>query len=262
MSVHTVSPTFEKDMNISGYFQSAKSGGQKTVYFPIIHGEKIVLKIIRGGIDDRFLREMRIYDQFKSSDGIPKIKKITNYGSDTILFEEYIEGNTLSDIITSYVGNSNIIKHLMLQISQIMKPIWEARYVHRDIKPENIIIRPSGNPVIIDFGIARDLDDSSITGAGFQPRSWPFASPEQYEGDKTKISYRTDFFSLGSLSYYLYHNRLPFGSSEAEIAMKFSSKDELFICDAGFTLEPFCKESMRFSPVDRPRFIDDFINLL
>jgi eukaryotic-like serine/threonine-protein kinase len=262
MSVHRLDPNFIRDKNISSFFQTAKNGGQKMVYFPVINGEEIVLKFFPGGKDERFDREMEIYEKFKDHEGIPKIKCVETYGMDLIIFEEYIGGATLVDVLQNYLGASHNIRHLILEIAKIMKPIWEARYVHRDIKPENIIIKPDGKPVIIDFGIARDLGASSITGAGWQPRSWPFASPEQYEGDKDKISYRTDFFSLGVLAFYLFHGTLPFGRNETEISGKFKSKDESFVCRSGFALQNFCEESMRFSPVDRPRFIDDFINLL
>lgn len=92
--------------------------------------------------------------------------------------------------------------------------------------------------------------------------SMMFYSPEQYAGDKDKISYRTDFFSLGALAYYLFYQKLPFGNSEEEVSQKFKSKNEAFDIDDGFKLKNFCSETMKFSPAERPRLINDIINLL
>lgn len=262
MNVHIFSPDFLQYFGISGFFKQERNGGQKRVYFAICNGENVVLKHLHAGLGEREMREMDIYEKFKNMDGLPKILKIETYGSETFVVEEYIEGATLCDITTSYTGKGDLVKKLILDILTIMKPIWEAKYVHRDIKPENIIIRLDDTPVVIDFGIARDLDANSLTAAGWQPKSWGFASPEQYQGEKDKISYRTDFFSLGVLAYYLFHQRLPFGNNEQEISEKFKSKDQNFTPDNDFPLTNFCIEAMKFSPAERPRKIEDLINLL
>ncbi|MBV8251866.1 MAG: protein kinase [Chitinophaga sp.] len=262
MNVQVFTPNFLKHFGISGFYQQEKKGGQKMVYFPICNGEYVVLKHLHSGLGDRETREMEIYEKFKAINGIPKIIKIEQYGNETFIIEEYIEGNTLIDIANQYAGNGDSVKKLIWTIMDIMHPIWEAKYVHRDIKPENIIIRLDGTPVVIDFGIARDLEANSITGAGWQPKSWRFASPEQYQGDKDKISYRTDFFSLGILAYYLFHQYLPFGNNEQEISNKFKSKNESFITHKDFPLTNFCIEALKFSPAERPRKIKDLINLL
>ena len=262
MSVRSINPEFIKHYKIERFFQTEKKGGQKTVFFPIIDGKPIVLKLFASGKDDRFDREMEIYEKFKHLNGIPKIIGTDTYGDDTIVFEEYVEGDTLIDIAAKYAGQGDEINQLLKEVFAIMKPVWEASYVHRDFKPENIIIRKDGKPVIIDFGIARDLTASSITGTGIQPGSWRFASPEQYEGNKDMISYRTDFFSLGALAYFLYHQRLPFGNTPEEIKNRFKAKDEAYAFDPGFPLQNFCTETMKFSPAERPRKIEDLISIL
>jgi serine/threonine protein kinase len=262
MSIHLFHPDFLQHYKISSFFANEVRGGQKNVHFAIIEGEKIVFKLFPGGKDQRFEREMEIYEKFNHLEGIPKVVKIDTYNKDTIVFEKFIEGNPLSEILGNYTRDNGRINGLMKNLFLILKPIWEARFVHRDIKPGNIMITPDGKPVVIDFGIARDLDGSSLTGTGWQPKSWRFASPEQYAGQKDMISYRTDFFSLAVLGYFLFHAKLPFGETEIEIDQKFQSRSEGFVADTDFGLSPFCMEAMRFSPVDRPRDIDELLKLI
>lgn len=262
MSIHTLNQAFLDQFKISGFFQPEKRGGQKVVYFPTIEGESCVLKHFPGGKDDRFDRELEIYEKFKHIAGITKVIKVETYGKDILVFEEFIAGDTLVDIIANYTADAARITQLMKDIIVILDPIWKGRFVHRDIKPENIIIQADGTPIIIDFGIARDLDAVSITGTGWQPKSWRFAAPEQFAGEKDQISYKTDFFSLGLLAYVLYFQKLPFGNTEAEVAARYKTNDQSFLVDAGFTLKNFCEEALKFSPAERPRLIDDLYNLL
>jgi len=258
--------SFDRDFlvhyKIEEFFRPEKKGGQKVVHFPVIDGIKQVMKIYPSGMDERFHLEMDIYKKFKGNPGLPVISKIDEYHGELLVFEEYVEGDTLSDIISSYTGDSNKIRKLILGICDIMAPIWKSKYVHRDLKPENIMIRPDGSPVVLDFGIARDLDGVSITATGLQPGTWKWASPEQYAGKKDMISYRTDFFSLGVVAYYLYHNNMPFGDKIDAIDVKFKSGDETYKIDKGCTLEKFIQESMRFSVAQRPRLVEDLIALL
>ena len=146
-----------------------------------------------------------------------------------------------------------------------MKPFWERTpsIIHRDIKPSNIIIRPSGHPVVIDFGIARDLGDESITDTDQpQPGSWQFAAPEQYAAKKYLISYRTDFFSLGVLAYYLFYNKLPFGTTKETIAEKYNKNYLLYDTIDECKLNPFFMETLKVLPAERPRTPDILLSLL
>lgn len=254
---------FLKHYGIESFFQNEKKGGQKAVHFVVIAGKKQVMKIFDGGKDQRFEREMKIYEKYKDSDGLPNIYEISEYEGETVVFEEFIEGHTLEDIVDQYAGDDPRIKELMQKLFAILTPIWEDRYVHRDIKPANIIIRPDGTPVLIDFGIARDLGDTSITGTGgLQPGTWKWAAPEQYHGQKDMISYRTDFFSLGVLAYFLYHKELPFGNRADDIDAKFKSGDESCTIAQGCTITDFLTEAMRFKPSHRPKDIQDLVKLL
>ncbi|WP_353723260.1 protein kinase [Dyadobacter sp. 676] len=145
----------------------------------------------------------------------------------------------------------------VLYLFDALTPIWEEKFVHRDIKPENIIIRPDGRPAVIDFGIAREIGGTTLTSTGLQPMSWRFASPEQFRAERDLISYKTDFFSIGILAYYLFHGAHPFGGTRSEIERRFKSGNDKLSCDPKFTLSNFCGDALRFNVSDRPRFIQD-----
>jgi len=244
---------------ISSYIPANK-GGQKTVFFVVIDNITYALKIMNF-VDERFDREVRICSKYSVNDGIPKIIRVEKYNGETIILEEYIEGNDLSDLYKSYKDDEKKICELLKKIGVIMKPIWEDSYVHRDLKPQNIRIRKNGNPVILDFGIARALNEDTITPTGVQPLSYLFASPEQYAGDKRLISYRTDFFCIGIIAFYLYNNYLPFGRNSAEIEASFQ-RGKLQVSLDSPLLDKFCNAVFKVNPSERPRFPETLFKLL
>lgn len=236
-------------------------GGQKTVFSVTIEEIKYALKLIHF-VDERLEREIKISSEFAGGNGIPVIRKVEKIGNKTIILEEYIEGYDLADIKDQYKGNEYIICELITNIANILKPVWLKRYIHRDLKPQNIRIKPDGKPVILDFGIARALDEETITATGGQPLSWLYASPEQYNSKRELISYRTDFFCLGIIAYELFTGSLPFGMEKLKIQQSFNSPSTSLTIQNSAKLTLFCSQTLRFSPSERPRSIDSFLNLL
>lgn len=240
------------------------NGGQKIVYIVVdSNGNTLAMKCFRN-CSQRDIQEIAILEKFKHLPGISRVVKVEDYQGSPVMFEEFIDAPNLEDIVASYAGDASKIGTLLKGLAETLRPIWEDRVVHRDLKPNNIKILPSGESVILDFGIARDLAAAeSITDTGDdQPMTWNYASPEQYRKDKDSISYRTDFFVLGVIGYVLYYQRHPFGGSRDEVATKYSSLDNTISSDDDCKLNPFFEASMTFDPSMRPRNVDTFIATL
>eukprot|EP01093_Parvamoeba_rugata_P000793 TRINITY_DN1097_c0_g1_i4.p1 TRINITY_DN1097_c0_g1~~TRINITY_DN1097_c0_g1_i4.p1 ORF type:complete len:260 (+),score=38.74 TRINITY_DN1097_c0_g1_i4:1175-1954(+) len=254
-----LSEEIRKHFAIKNYKQ-ANPGGQKTVFIVNIGDIEYALKIIKTA-DERFEREVKICNEFSENTGIPLINKIEQFEKETIILEEYIDGSDLSELTANYYNDETKICSLLLEIITILEPVWMAKYVHRDLKPQNIRIKPDGSPVVLDFGIARALDEESITVSGGQPLSWYFASPEQYSGQKRLISYRTDFFCLGIIAYSLFMNSLPFGNNREEISQSFEDGN-LKVKTGNEKIDNFCNAVFKINPSERPRDVESLIKYL
>lgn len=96
-----------------------------------------------------------------------------------------------------------------IQVAQALAAAHAQGLVHRDVKPANILIEKSGiRAVLADFGLARAVDDVSVTQAGMVAGTPQYMSPEQARGER--IDHRSDLYSLGSVLYVLWTGCPPF----------------------------------------------------
>ena len=261
--MQTLTEEFKKDHKIVDVLHCFDDSGQKVVYIVVdASGNKMAMKSFRN-CSRRDIQEIEILKKFKGLEGISKVIKVEDYKGSPILFEEFIDAPDLEDVIKDYAEDSVKISSLIKDIAEVLRPIWEKRIVHRDLKPKNIKILSDGKPIIMDFGIARDLTTESITETGEdQPMTWNYASPEQYAKDKNSINYRTDFFVLGIIAYVLNYQRHPFGASKEEVAKKFVERDNAIELEKDNPLNAFLEATLMLDPSARPRDVNAFILLL
>lgn len=233
---------------------------QKKVFVVKIKEKIQIVKIFKN-YSKRDIRELEIYEKYKNNNFLPKIIKITEYKGDTIVFEELIEWQTLEECKHEYKWNQKKLIELVKDIIDVLEELWGDEIVHRDIKPSNIIIS-NGKPYVIDFWIAKNMNLSSITEAWFQPWTRSFMSPEQLLWKNKLISYRSDFFSIGVLTYYLYYWNYPFWTDIESISQMFTSWNIDYNIDEDCPLTIFLKWILHIKPHLRPRNTNILLKLL
>lgn len=209
----------------------------------------------------RDIRELDIYEKYKDNKFLPKIIDVVEYNGDTVVFEKLIDGKTLEECKDDYRWNSNLIIQLIIDITSVLELIWKDWITHRDIKPSNIII-VSWKPYVIDFWIAWKVNWTSFTEAWFQPKTFKFTSPEQILWLKDHVTYRSDFFSIWILAYYLYYWNLPFWEDPEAIKKMIDSWVLDYSSSEDCNLNKFFSQLLLHKPHSRPRNVPLLLNLL
>jgi serine/threonine protein kinase/formylglycine-generating enzyme required for sulfatase activity len=102
----------------------------------------------------------------------------------------------------------------------------EHGIIHRDIKPQNVLIDRDGEPHLVDFGLAKDLDEESLSQSGDIAGTYFYMSPEQAMAKRVKLDHRTDIFSLGVVLYEMLTLRRPFqGKTSYEVLYQITFND-------------------------------------
>ena len=161
---------------------------------------------------DRIKREVDILKEINSPFFPTNYEFECNSSGEFVIIEQYINSKTLTECKSEYVGNEKKVLELFKQLIDGLEIIWDKRIVHRDLKPDNILIVSEGKPVIIDLGIARVLDEKSLTNTiqASGPCTPVYASPEQLANKKSSIDIRTDFYSLAIIISELIIGEHPF----------------------------------------------------
>ena len=243
-----------------------KTGGQKVVYEAILNKYgNVVLKIVNhDGKDDRVLREIEIVKR-NAFPNVPSIYEVGNIvfdeGSFIYICGQRITGTDLRDILDTreQLPLTEALAFMSSMLNTVTK-LEEQGIVHRDIKPDNVLYDDQGNYWLIDFGIARDTRDVSLTAtsANFGPHTPGYAAPEQYRNLKRQIDSRADLFSIGVVAYEMLHGFNPFTKDAGNIIdvyMKTESltEDPLAIPgDSNNELSGFIQTLMQKSHTYRP----------
>lgn len=196
-------------------FKFVAKGGQKAVY-SAMHptAGQVALKILSpSDTPERFQREISAI-QMIDAQQVPLIiehgKMPEPYEGNFWMTEEWISGLTLREKIEQGPISNQLILKVATDILSVLIKAEHHRIVHRDIKPENIIIAPDESHCwLIDFGIARHLDRTSLTGL-YMPCTIGYAPVEQLDVMKSHIDTRSDLFSLGVTLYECVEGVNPF----------------------------------------------------
>jgi serine/threonine-protein kinase len=157
----------------------------------------------------RFFREAKSAAAVVHPHVIP-IQTVDEHRSLPYLVMPVIEGRSLQQRVDELGLLDGIeVVRIAMQIASGLSAAHAQGLVHRDIKPANILLENGVERVqITDFGLARAVDDASVTRSGVISGTPQYMSPEQARGES--IDHRSDLFSLGSVMYFMLVGRSPF----------------------------------------------------
>jgi eukaryotic-like serine/threonine-protein kinase len=199
-------------------------GGMGVVYLAerVDLGSLVAIKLLRDAWlsparRERFASEQRTLAQLNH----PSIARL--YDADTLddgtpwFVMEYVEGVPLTEYCTEHRCSIEERLRLFRAVCEAVQYAHQHAVIHRDLKPSNILVKPDGTTRLLDFGIAKHLENLETpaskhhTMTGLRLMTPAYAAPEQVRGDRVGI--HSDVYSLGVILYELLAGRLPFDLS-------------------------------------------------
>jgi serine/threonine protein kinase len=234
------------------------SGGMGMVYLgKLPSGKLAAIKLIHPhfaadkNFRERFVREVNAAKAVGGFFNAP-IVDADPHAAIPWLATAYIDGPTLDDAVTkSGPLSPETTTTVMLAMAEALIAIHHARLIHRDLKPSNIILAPDG-PRVIDFGIARALDDLRITDYGAVVGTADYMSPEQARGDE-ELTPASDVFSLGAVLVFASSGHPPFHGGHFFATIQNIANTAPDLTGVAPTLAPTIAACLEKDPADRPK---------
>jgi serine/threonine protein kinase/Tol biopolymer transport system component len=189
-------------------------------------GREVAVKVLPGSVANdpvrrsRFDREARLLAALNHPN-IATLHGVEAYGGRTLIDQELVPGETLAESIGQAPLKPETALRIFKQIASALEAAHGAGIIHRDLKPANVKITPDGRVKVLDFGLAKALEDetsgeveskpvesSTKTQLGAVFGTIAYMSPEQVRGQR--LDRRTDIWSFGCMIYEALCGRPPF----------------------------------------------------
>lgn len=237
-------------------------GGMSVVYkaYDNVDDRIVAIKVLKDEYsnDAEFVRRFKNESKAIAVLSHPNIVKVydVSFGEKVqYIVMEYVDGITLKE----YIQKQHIIawNDAVFFTTQILRALQHAHdkgIVHRDIKPQNIILLPSGNIKVTDFGIARFSRTETRTLTENAIGSVHYISPEQAKGEFTDE--RADIYSVGVVLYEMLSGNVPFDADSAvSVALMQLQKEPKKLTEINpnipLGIEQICFHAMQKNPQDR-----------
>jgi len=238
---------------------------------------KVALKIPKFKKDIHQKVIKRFYQEAKSAATLdhPNICSVYDVGEHDghhYISMAYIKGQSLSDFVNPKDPPSQrAIAMVVRKLAIALEEAHSHSVIHRDLKPANIMIDQRKEPIIMDFGLAKQLEkdsDARLTNDGTILGSPAYMSPEQLEGNPAKIGPLCDVYSLGVVLYELLTGELPFRGSGSVMSVitQVMTKPTPSALETRNDLHPqlsaVCAKAMAKQPNERFGSMKDFAGAL
>jgi serine/threonine-protein kinase len=193
-------------------------------------GRQVAVKVLLPALvsDPDFIARFRAEARIMAALRNPGIVQVFDSGEDELadgsradyLVMEFVEGEPLSRRIEQ-AGQLEVAETMSIvaQVAQALHAAHARGIVHRDVKPSNLLVQEDGTVVLVDFGVARSTNVTSITSANAVPGTALYMAPEQAAG--RPVSGATDIYALGAVAYCCLTGGPPFtGDNPLQVAVR------------------------------------------
>ncbi len=210
-------------------------GGMGVVYQaedPALGRRVAVKQVLAAGAADpelllRFRREADALARVNHP-GVVRVHAVEATPQGPLLVTELIEGEGLDARLARGPLPPEEARRLVAAVADAVAALHAAGVIHRDLKPSNVMVRPDGSPVLLDFGLARDLGGESLTQTGTLLGTPGYMAPEQARGERAQDE-RVDVYGLGALLFACLAGRAPFRG-----ATPFAALQQVLNAEAGW----------------------------
>ncbi|MFK7760273.1 MAG: tetratricopeptide repeat protein [Phycisphaerales bacterium] len=189
---------------------------------------QVALKLIRPGVlSSKSVRRFDLEAEILGRLDHPNIAKIHEAGIDAqsgspYFAMEYVAGQELGDYVNEHNVSTNKRLELFVKLCDAIQHAHAKGVIHRDLKPANVLVDESGEPKVLDFGVARATDSSSSsetmqTNMGQLIGTLYYMSPEQAIGDTMNLDTRSDVYALGVVLYEVLTGEIPYNLKDKAI---------------------------------------------
>ena len=214
-------------------------------------------------VSNLFLREARAASRLNH----PNIVRILEVGQEQeicFLISELIEGDSLANLLAGSQLTTKESVDLLIEIAGAIEYAHSMGIVHRDLKPQNVLIANDGSIKIVDFGLAKDWNDTeaTVTRTGAIVGTPAYMSPEQAKGGECKPQPSTDIYSIGVIFFQLLTGDVPFRGNHQIVLFQVLHSDPpapiRLDRNLPFELNTLCLKCLEKAPTDRFQTAKEF----
>jgi len=221
-------------------------------------------------IVDRFLREARSAANLSHPNIVP-VYDTGVFGSEYYIATAYIDGSSLDRKLRTFSGDFRRSAALVRDLARALAYAHQQQVVHRDIKPANVMLSRDGQPLVMDFGLARwkselvepvdelpaDVKDRTLTMPNQLLGTPAYMAPEQALAEQSRIGPASDQYSLGVVLYELLTSRIPFHEAHGQVLVRLRDPQARFPSprdrnsQVPLDLDAICLKALAWDPEKR-----------